>query len=100
MTHYFLSSTAEKDVDEIVLYLAEKNISSARNFLSSLHNFADLLVENPFIGHARKDLTDHPVLFYTFQWHYLVIYKPNVPVEIVRVLSGHRDIANIINNNG
>lgn len=99
MTRYFLSSIAEKDVEEIVIYLANKNVGTARKFLNSLHDFADLLVENPFIGHSRKDLTSHSVLFYTFQWHYFIIYKPCSPIEIVRVLSGHRDIANIINDN-
>ncbi|MBP9725852.1 MAG: type II toxin-antitoxin system RelE/ParE family toxin [Gammaproteobacteria bacterium] len=99
MTQYVLSLLAEKDIDEINSYLMSENVTSARKFIESLHNTAILLAENPYIGHTRTDLTSYPVRFYTFKWHYLIIYKACLPLEIVRVLSGYRDIANIINNN-
>ncbi len=54
------------------------------------------LAENPFIGHAREDLTNQPVRFFTFKWHYLIIYKLCKPIKIVRVLSGYRDISNLL----
>jgi plasmid stabilization system protein ParE len=54
------------------------------------------LADYPDIGHLRDNLTDKPVKFWTFKWHYLIIYKPISPVEVVRVLSGYRDIANLI----
>jgi len=52
--------------------------------------------ENPEMGHLREDLTDKPVKFWTFKWRYLIIYKRLPQPEIVRVLSGYRDIINLI----
>lgn len=48
------------------------------------------------LGHTREDLTNKPVRFFTFKWHYLIVYKPSKPIEVVRVLSGYRDIFNIL----
>lgn len=93
---YFLSHAAEHDIEEIINYIVQENIQTAYNFIDTLYDTFDKLAENPYLGHVREDLTDHPVRFLTFKWHYLVIYKPDPPLEIVRVLSGLRDIANLI----
>lgn len=92
----FLSPVAEQDIDEIITYLAQENPVVARTFLDSLFAAMDNLAEFPEMGHIREDLTDRPVKFLTFKWHYLIIYKPTSPVEIVRVLSGFRDIINLM----
>jgi len=93
---YYLSYEAEHDIDEIITYIAQENPKAAHDFLDSLYDAMGKLVDNPELGHLREDLTDKPVKFWTFKWHYLVIYKPMAPIEIVRVLSGYRDIFNII----
>ena len=92
----FLSPIAEQDIDEIITYLAQENPIVARAFLDALFAAMDNLAEFPEIGHVREDLTDKPVKFWPFKWHYLIIYKPTAPVEIVRVLSGFRDIINLM----
>lgn len=92
----FLSPIAEQDINEIITCLAQENTLVARTFLDALFAAMDNLAEFPEIGHIREDLTDKPVKFWTFKWHYLIIYKPTSPVEIVRVLSGFRDIINLM----
>jgi len=92
----FLSPAAEKDIDEVVTYLAQENPVAAHTFLDSIMDAMEKLSDHPDIGHLREDLTDKPIKFWTFKWHYLIIYKPNPPIEIVRVLSGFRDIINLI----
>lgn len=94
--HYFLSPTAELDLDEIITYLAHEAPKSAYAFLDSIYDAMDMLAANPEIGHAREELTEKPVKFWTFKWHYLIVYKPVKPIEIVRVLSGYRDIFNLM----
>ena len=91
-----LSFAAEQDIDEIITYLAQENPVVARIFLDALFDAMDNLAEYPEIGHLREDLTDRRVKFWTFKWHYLIIYKPTSPLEIVRVLSGFRDIISLI----
>ncbi|HAT9776952.1 TPA: type II toxin-antitoxin system RelE/ParE family toxin [Legionella pneumophila subsp. pneumophila] len=91
-----LSVVAEQDIDEIITYLAQENPVVAQTFLDALFDAMDNLTEYPELGHLREDLTDRPVKFWPFKWHYLIIYKPTSPLEIVRVLSGFRDIINLI----
>lgn len=91
-----LSLAAEQDIDEIITYLAQENSVVAQTFLDALFDAMDNLAEYPELGHLREDLTDKPVKFWPFKWHYLIIYKSTAPVEIVRVLSGFRDIVSLI----
>jgi plasmid stabilization system protein ParE len=94
--NYVLSHVAEQDIDEILVYLATEKKAAALKFLDSLYEAMDMLAENPMMGHSREDLTDRPVRFWPFKWHYLIIYKSCVPIEIVRVLSGYRDISTLL----
>lgn len=94
--NYSLSPIAEQDIDEIVSYIALDNPGAALKFLDALYDAMDNLATNPMLGHKREDLTDNGVRFWTFKWHYLVIYKDCLPIEIVRVLSGYRDIFNLL----
>lgn len=96
MSSFFLSEIAEQDIDDIVSYIAQDSSKAAMKLLDSLYNTMDNLVTNPMLGHNREDLTDKPVRFLTFKWHYLIIYKSSNPIEIVRVLSGYRDISSIL----
>lgn len=91
-----LSVVAEQDIDEIITYLAQENSVVAQTFLDALFDAMDNLAEYPELGHLREDLTDRPVKFWPFKWHYLIIYKPTSPLEVVRVLSGFRDIVSLI----
>jgi len=92
----YLSPAAEEDIDEVITYLAQENPIAAHSFLDALYDAMEKLEHNPEMGHLREDLTDKPVKFWPFKWHYLIIYKPTSPLEIVRVLSGFRDIVNLI----
>ncbi len=94
---YYLSKVAEQDIDEIITYLAKESSKTALKFLDAIYDSMGKLAANPDLRHLREDLTQKPVKFWTFKWHYLVIYKPVKPIEIVRVLSGHRDIFCLIN---
>ena len=93
---YFLSAYAEQDIDEVITYLANENPQAADDFVDALYDAFNKLAENPMLGHVREDLTNHPVRFWTFKWHYLVIYHPAKPIEILRVVSGYRDITNMV----
>ena len=71
MKNYFLSHLAEQDVDETVTDIARENPASALKFLDALYEIMDLLATHPQMGHKREDLTQKPVRFFTFKWHYL-----------------------------
>jgi hypothetical protein len=49
------------------------------------------------MGHYREDLTHRPVLFWTVH-NFLIVYRPETrPLEIIRILSGWRDVAALLN---
>jgi plasmid stabilization system protein ParE len=55
-----------------------------------------MLARNPDLGHLRRDLTSKPVRFWAVH-SYLIIYDPAArPLEVVRILSGYRDIASLL----
>lgn len=50
------------------------------------------VVDAPGIGHKREDLTDEDVRFWTV-YKYYVVYRPKtVPLEVVAIISGWRDV--------
>ncbi|HKR95204.1 MAG TPA: type II toxin-antitoxin system RelE/ParE family toxin [Candidatus Angelobacter sp.] len=54
------------------------------------------LAEWPGIGHTRSDLTQVDVRFWTVR-SYLIVYREKpLPVQIVAILHGARDIPSII----
>lgn len=99
MANYYLSPIAQQDLESIVRYLVDHNQQSAESFVNRTIDIFNNLAEHPYLGHVRDDLTDKPVRFLTIKWRYLVVYKPTQPLEIVRVLNGYQDIAQLIGTN-
>ena len=97
MTNYFLSLAAELDIDEIISFLAEENPSAAYTFLEEVYEAMNTLADNPGMGYKREYIKNKNIRFWPFKWHYLIIYADNSPIEIIRVLSGYRDIPNLLN---
>lgn len=59
-----------------------------------------LLASRPRIGHARADLTDRPLKFWSV-YSYLIVYDPvSDPLTIIAVLHGARDVAKILTEIG
>lgn len=96
MKTYSLSPIAESDLDEITTYIAQENESAALKMLDIFFEAMDMLAEHPQIDHHRTDLTQQAVRFWPVKSHYLIVYKDIHPIEIVRVLSGYRDITNLL----
>jgi len=47
----------------------------------------------PGKGHVREDLTSEPGLLFWSVGSYLVVYRArSSPLEVIRILHGHRDI--------
>ncbi len=93
MAEYFYSSEARRDLLEIWEYIALDDVDAADRVEREIQQAVSMLVRNPEAGHLRRDLTSKPVRFWTI-YSYLIIYDPDArPLEIVRILSGYRDLA-------
>jgi len=92
MNGYVLSVAATLDLDDIWEYIAADSTDAADRWVGKLFDAFEALGRNPGMGHKREDLTAHPVLFWPVG-SYLVIYRAHrLPIEIVAVTRGGRDI--------
>jgi toxin ParE1/3/4 len=97
---YRLTERAEADVEAIADFIAADSIDTAVKVLLALEEAFVLLASRPGVGHARDDLTDRPLKFWSVYSH-LVVYEPAAdPLTIVTVLHGARDVAQILKEIG
>jgi len=90
---YRLSPEAQGDIEDIRKYLVkEGGAALARYVLGEIRQALRFLAETPGAGHARDDLTDEPVKFWSV-FSYLIIYDPAMePLGIARILHANRDL--------
>ena len=91
MAGYILSPEARGDLQDIWGFIALDNPDAATRIVNELLAAFEHLVEWPGSGHSRADLTTKDVRFWPVR-SYLVIYRETVPLEIVTILHGARDI--------
>lgn len=97
MTRYALTPLAERDLLEIGHYITTDSVPRASRVIETLRRAMTVLGSQPLIGHERLDLAPHPYRFWPV-FSYLIVYRPDTsPVQIVRVLHGARDVADLLN---
>ena len=94
---YQLTDTAQADLAEILLYVADRD--GAERALRVHDKFVlafELLATQPGSGTTRPDLTgEHVRWWFVFKW--AVIYDPeSTPIRILRVIHGARDLDRLL----
>jgi toxin ParE1/3/4 len=93
---FVLSEPAAGDLRDIYDYIAADDPVAARRVLEDIRTAMHRLADHPGLGHLRDDLADEALRVWTV-YTYLVIYRPDArPLQVVRVLSGYRDIAVLV----
>lgn len=96
MAEHFYSPEARLDLLEIWEHIAQDNLDAADRVEQEIKQAVSMLARNPELGHLRRDLTSKPVRFWPI-YSCLIIYDPvTQPLEIVRILSGYRDVAALL----
>ena len=96
MADHFYSPEARNDLLEIWEFIAQDNVDAADRVQQEVQQAVSLLARNPELGHLRRDLTSKEVRFWSVR-SYLIIYDPAArPLEVVRILSGYRDVATML----
>ncbi len=94
MANYIITPRAEKDIDEILLFIAADNLEAALAFNDRLATRFEMLADNPKIGRERPELKQDLRSFP--EGNYLVFYREwSGLVAIVSVLHGARDLDEI-----
>jgi toxin ParE1/3/4 len=99
VTAYIVSPQARQDLLDITGYIARDNLDAALHLRDRMFAAFELLASQPGVGRMRDDLV--PAKLGVRFWPvgtYLVIYRTsNLSTQIVRVLSGYRDVTTILN---
>lgn len=91
MTRYRLSVQSRLDLNEIWLYIAADNVTAADRFIDELVSRFQTLAAEPGIGRTRDELAESLRSFPV--GNYVILYRTiQDGIEVVRVLSGFRDI--------
>jgi len=96
MPKYTLSPKALNHIQSIWDFIAADNQDAADRIVDELFAAFERLAEWPGIGYTRSDLSQADVRFWTVR-SYLVVYREKpLPLQIVAILHGARDIPSII----
>lgn len=91
MAEYIVTSRAESDLAEILVYISNDDAGAAFAFERRLYDTFDLLAENPHAGRERPEL--HEGLRSFPIGNYVIFYRIWAgDVAITRVLHGARDL--------
>jgi toxin ParE1/3/4 len=97
MRRLYRLPAAERDLDEIYLYIAADSIKAADGLLMRLLDAESRLLEFPEIGQARPDL--RPGLRHWPVGNFLILYRvDDDAITVVRVLHGARDLSGLFDD--
>jgi toxin ParE1/3/4 len=91
---YVITELAATDLLEIRDYIAEDNKTAAKKVLSEFKEATQKIARNPQIGHVREELSKEARLWPVRS--YLIVYLPEDPVIIIRVLHGARELTDLL----
>lgn len=91
MSRYRFSPAAERDLEEIVDYIAADDGAAAARIVDAIEVACRAIGEYPAIGRRRDEIASGVMSFPVGR--YVIFYRPEPrPVGIVRVLHGSRDL--------
>jgi plasmid stabilization system protein ParE len=97
MTGYRLTQAAERDLREILQYVAEQDgVDRALHVYDNFREAFELLASSPGAGRVREDITGVTVRWWTV-FRFVIIYEAeHSPIEVLRVLHGMRDVGSLL----
>lgn len=98
-----LTPQASEDLDSIWWFIAERSRDAANRVESEIVAACGRLAKHPRMGTVRRDVTSLPVRFWTVQRfpNYVIVYRPEtVPLQVIAVLHGRRDLTRALEERG
>ena len=97
MSTYALTPAARLDLAEIEHYICvHDSPRAAGNVMDALHAGMAKIACAPWIGHAHREAQSQALRFWRVH-RWLIAYLPDTePVQVIRVLHGSRDIAQLL----
>lgn len=100
MIRAVLSPAAERDVVEIVTWIAAENPVAARGFRMALEQLAIAIDHHPEIGDLKPHIASPPTRFLPIRGYpHVAVFTPERdPPLILRVLHGARDLPDLLHD--
>ncbi|HSZ63338.1 MAG TPA: type II toxin-antitoxin system RelE/ParE family toxin [Terriglobales bacterium] len=94
---YVLAPEAALDLVQIWRYIKKRgSVAVADRVELVIRDRIIFLATTPGAGHWNKDLTNEAVKFFPV-YSYLIVYRPNtMPLQVVSILHGRRDVEQIL----
>lgn len=90
-----ISDAAKADLDDIWSYIARDSDRMADRWIDRLVSEARRLADMPLIGHLHEGI--NPSFRIWPVGRYLIVYRPtSSPVEVVRIITGDRNVADLL----
>jgi plasmid stabilization system protein ParE len=99
MSIYALTPLAKADLFDIWSYIAGDSEDAADRVEQAIYDACEFVAESPMRGHTRPGLTARPLRFWTLTRfpNYAIVYCPEtVPLQVIAVLQGKRNIPRIL----
>src|SRR5580704_11952359 len=98
MSAYRFTPQALDDLSDILAFVVRDSLDAADRVELSVYHACELIAASPLAGSVRGDLTALPVRFWLVQpyTNYLIVYDPEKPVHIIRILHGARNLPSIL----
>jgi plasmid stabilization system protein ParE len=90
---------ATEDLDAIWWFIADDNPEAADRVEMEIVATCRRLAKHPRMGTKRRDITPLPLRFWTVTRfpNYVIVYRPEtVPLQVVAVLHGKRDLKEVL----
>ena len=95
MSTVLFAQSAQTDLLEVWLFIAEENLSAADKVLDTIEHEANTLATQPLMGRARPDLAEG-IRSWPTSTPYILFYLAEADgITVVRVLHHARDVQSI-----
>ena len=92
MSRYVLSRLADRDLNEIWEFIADRDgIDRADGVVADLEDALRFLTENPNAGHCREDLAPRSHRFWSVHEILVIYLADTTPLQVVRFWHAKRD---------
>jgi plasmid stabilization system protein ParE len=94
-----LTPQAREDLDAIWWFIADENLEAAERVEIEIIATCHRLARHPRMGTKRQDITGLPVRFWSVRKfpNYVIVYRPEtIPLQVVAILHGKRDLKEIL----
>lgn len=91
-----ISEQAALDLEDIVRYIAEDNVSAAVNLRAKVLDALELIARTPAMGRRKIGRRGKIYRLWTVHQRYVVVYTETEPPLILRVVNDNQHLATLL----